>query len=100
MDAISAGTVRAYSTSRLLCNYSIEITARDTNSLVEAAPHLPIGSRVAITFLPNEDFPARVRAARCVRELGFVPVPHLSARRFASAQELENFLSELADGTN
>lgn len=100
MDALTTGAACAYSTSRLLCNYSVEITARDTSSLLEAAPYLPIGSRVSITFLPNEDFPARIKAARCVRELGFIPVPHLSARRFTSAHELEHFLSELASGTN
>lgn len=82
--------------ARLLSDYSIEVTAKDAASLEEVALFLPARTRVSVTFLPNEDFPARVRAARRVRELGFIPVPHLSARRFKSSQELERFLDQLA----
>jgi len=81
----------------LLSHYSVEITAKDASSLLEAAPFMVAGTRVSITFLSNEDFAARVSAAQCVRELGFIPVPHLSARRFKSSQELERFLDDLAN---
>jgi methylenetetrahydrofolate reductase (NADPH) len=80
----------------LLSGYSIEITAKDAASLEEVAALLPARTRVSVTFLPNEDFPARVSAARRARELGFIPVPHLSARRLKSSQELERYLDRLA----
>ena len=37
------------------------------------------------------------RAAKAVRELGFVPVPHISARRLTSQGQLEEFLARLQD---
>jgi methylenetetrahydrofolate reductase (NADPH) len=42
----------------------------------------------------------RLVAARAARRLGFVPVPHISARRLESQSALEEFLTALrADGT-
>jgi len=79
----------------LLQNYSLEMTAKDVPQLEEAADIIPQGTKIAITFLPNEDFPARVVAAARVRQLGFVPVPHISARRLKSQAELEAFLAAL-----
>ena len=38
----------------------------------------------------------RVAAASAVRAAGFIPVPHLSARRLATAGELEDFIAALA----
>jgi methylenetetrahydrofolate reductase (NADH) len=81
--------------ANLLQNYSLEMTAKDVPQLNEAADLIPKDTKIAITFLPNEDFPARVAAAARVRELGFVPVPHISARRVKSQQELESFLAAL-----
>jgi methylenetetrahydrofolate reductase (NADPH) len=80
----------------LLARYSVEITANDVGALSESASLFPAGTRISVTFLPNEDTAARVRAVRSVRELGFVPVPHLPARRFVSSLELESFLDDLA----
>ena len=79
----------------LLQNYSFEMTAKDVRQLEEAADIIPQDTKIAITFLPNEDFPARVAAAARVRQLGFVPVPHISARRVKSEAELEAFLAAL-----
>jgi len=84
---------------RLLDQFSLEMTARDIDALEQAAPLIPAGTRISVTFLPNEDFPARVAAAATVRRLGFVPVPHISARRLRSAAELEGFLESLAAAT-
>src|SRR5690606_25129041 len=47
-------------------------------------------------FLPGEEFPQRVAASAAVKRLGFVPVPHISARRLQSEAELEGFLNDLA----
>jgi methylenetetrahydrofolate reductase (NADPH) len=79
----------------LVENYSFEVTARDIRALEDAAPAIPPGTKIAITFLPNEDFPARVAMAVKLRQLGFVPVPHISARRLKSQAELESFLEAL-----
>ena len=64
--------------------YSLEITAKDVAALREAAPLIPADTPVAITFLPGEEVRARIDAAVAVRELGFEPMPHFSARRIVS----------------
>ena len=69
--------------------YSLEITAKDVAALRAAAPAIAPGTPVAITFLPGETMDARIAAAIAVRELGFEPMPHLSARRIATQEELE-----------
>lgn len=81
---------------RLLNDFSLEMTAKDVAKLEEAAAATPPGTHISVTFLPNENFPDRIAAAKRVKELGFVPVPHFSARRLKSQAELESFLDSLA----
>lgn len=79
----------------LLKNWSIEMTAKDVARLEEAADLIPKGTKIPITFLPGETFEMRIAAAKRVRELGFLPIPHISARRLQSREELERFLGGL-----
>jgi len=81
----------------LLTGYSLEMTGKDVPALLAARDSIPAGTKVNVTFLGNEDLEMRVSAAKAVRELGFVPVPHISARRLASRAQLEEFLSRLQD---
>lgn len=81
----------------LMQNFSLEMTGKDVEALREAAEQIPQGTRVNVTFLGNEDLEMRVTAAKAVKELGFVPVPHISARRIKSKDELQEFLQALAD---
>nr|WP_083701745.1 methylenetetrahydrofolate reductase [Tersicoccus sp. Bi-70] len=73
------------------------MTGKDVPSLMEAKDRIPAGTRINVTFLGNEDLDMRVAAASAVREHGFVPVPHLSARRLKSRDELEEFLGRLQE---
>ncbi|GAA1640901.1 methylenetetrahydrofolate reductase [Brevibacterium sanguinis] len=82
---------------RLLEDFSLEMTGKDVDALREAAAVIPTGTRINVTYLGNEDLPMRVAAAEAVRELGFVPVPHISARRIASEPSLREFLAALQD---
>lgn len=79
----------------LLSNYSIEMTAKDVPHLEAAADIIPQGTKIPVTFLPGETFDMRIAAAKRVRELGFLPIPHISARRLQSQAELESFLAGL-----
>jgi len=72
--------------------YSLEMTAKDNASLREAAPKIPKDTPVAVTFLPGEEASARVASTVAVRELGFEPMPHFSARRITSQEDFENYL--------
>jgi methylenetetrahydrofolate reductase (NADH) len=79
----------------LLNNYSIEMTAKDVAHLEQAADVIPKGTKIPVTFLPGETFEMRIAAARRVKELGFLPIPHISARRLSSQAELEGYLAGL-----
>lgn len=82
-------------TMSLLDGYSLEMTAKDRPGLSAAAPSIPPGTRVNVTFLPTEDQDARLAACRAVTALGFVPVPHIVARRTASLDDLDATLGAL-----
>jgi methylenetetrahydrofolate reductase (NADPH) len=75
--------------------YSLEMTAKEIEGLREAAPLIRPGTQIAITFLPGEEIPQRVEAAVLVRELGFEPIVHLSARRLQSVEELDGYLRDI-----
>lgn len=81
----------------LIKNFSVEMTGKDIAALIEAKDKIPPGTRINVTFLGNEDLEMRVAAAKAVRDLGFVPVPHISARRLASRGDLEKFLQRLQE---
>lgn len=80
----------------LLYAYSLEMTAKDVTNLMAASEFIPPGSNVSITYLSNEDMDARIAAATMIRSLGFVPIPHVAARRQRSEKELADFLARLS----
>lgn len=69
--------------------FSIEITARDTQSLRRVAPQLPPNTPVAVTFLSSEPPEARLSAVHEIRALGFEPMPHVAARLIKSEKEFK-----------
>ena len=77
--------------------YSLEVTAKDANALREVREDIPPKTAISVTFLPGEEMEARVSAAKLVRSLGFEPVPHISARRLRSSEELKEFLLRLRE---
>ncbi len=81
----------------LVQDASLEMTGKDVEALREAAQFIPQGTRINVTFLGNEDLEMRVTAAKAVKELDLIPVPHISARRLQSEDELKEFLQALAD---
>lgn len=79
----------------LLEDYSFEISCRDADRLGGIAGLVPAGTAVSITHLASESDDARIAAARKVQALGFVPVPHVAARRIPSEAALHHFLAGL-----
>ncbi len=73
-------------------DYSMEVSARDVTALATAAARMVPGSTISIPYLPGQDDDSRLAAARAVRQLGFAPMPHLSARRIASPAALDSFI--------
>jgi methylenetetrahydrofolate reductase (NADPH) len=81
--------------ANMVDGYSLEMTAKEIEGLKEAAPLIRPGTQVAVTFLPGEELQQRVDAAVLVRELGFEPIVHLSARRIESENQLDWYLGEI-----
>ncbi len=81
--------------TNMVDGYSLEMTAKEIEGLREAAPLIRPGTQIAVTFLPGEEMEQRVEAAVLVRELGFEPIVHLSARRFTSEAELDQYLGDI-----
>lgn len=72
--------------------FSLEMTAKDLESLHEAAPTIPKETPIAVTFLPGEELDARLAAVKAVRSYGFEPMPHFSARRIKSEEEFVSYV--------
>lgn len=79
----------------LLDGYSLEITAKDVPALREAAPMIAPQTPIAVTFLPGEEMSARIAAVKAVRDLGFEPMPHVSARRLTSVDVFEDMIKQV-----
>jgi len=81
----------------LIDGFSLEMTGKDVPGLEEARHAIPAGTKINVTFLGNEDLDMRVSAAKAVKDMGFIPVPHISARRLGSQEQLEEFLGRLQE---
>jgi len=81
----------------LMDDFSLEITGKDGAAVAGAAANIPAGTRINVTFLGNEDLDLRVRAAQAVQAAGFIPVPHIAARRVRSAGEFREILQALQE---
>ncbi|MDD9206789.1 methylenetetrahydrofolate reductase [Georgenia sp. 10Sc9-8] len=82
----------AQTATTLLNGFSLEMTGRDVDEVSSAQPFVPADTRVNITYLASEDPSTRLTAARAVLDAGLVPVPHVSARRMRSRDELDTVL--------
>ncbi|HFF3758975.1 methylenetetrahydrofolate reductase [Stenotrophomonas forensis] len=76
--------------------YSLEVSAKALPALRAEADRIAPGTIISIPYLASEDDNARLAAARIVRQLGFEPMPHLSARRIESRAALERFMQRAA----
>ena len=85
----------AHQRRELMGDFSLEISGKDLHLLKEAQSAIPPGTKINITYLGNEDMEMRVAAAQAAKELGFIPVPHIAARRLDSRAQLEDFLARL-----
>lgn len=71
---------------------SWEVSAKAVQALRAEAARIAPGTTISIPYLASEDDEARLAAARAIRELGFQPMPHLSARRIGTQAALERFI--------
>ncbi|MDX2202422.1 MAG: methylenetetrahydrofolate reductase [Hyphomicrobiaceae bacterium] len=79
----------------LLAGTSIEMAARRRQDAARIAALLPANTPVYINHMPSTSLDDIADAAVAVREAGLEPVPHLAARRIASASALDAALLRL-----
>jgi methylenetetrahydrofolate reductase (NADPH) len=83
--------------AELLSRASIEVTARDAAVADRLKPDFPRGIDVHVTFLPNDDYRQVEETCARLRQTGFNPVPHLTARNFVSIEALDTHLARLSE---
>lgn len=93
---INMETVR-YEIEALATDYSIETLPSECDKTPSYRDILPAGKTVNIAYLPGSDFGRVANTAARLRCEGFEPVPHLPARAFRTAAELEDALRQLRD---
>ncbi|WP_406873614.1 methylenetetrahydrofolate reductase [Aminobacter sp. P9b] len=81
-------------TSSLVRNFSIEVLPADVAKHADFQDHLPLGTKVYIAYTSGSTTEI-VDAAEKLNAQGMTAVPHIPARRFASHDELRNFLGAL-----
>jgi methylenetetrahydrofolate reductase (NADPH) len=86
----------ATATARFLVAASVEIVPRDADPVSAIRRHLPAGMPVYIACVPGEEYGRIVALAAQLRRVGFLPVPHLTARGLASLSQLDDHLRRLA----
>lgn len=94
MTARGAALPAATPLPAFLQQASVEVTAKDATRLRSEAPAFA-PSAVFLPWLPGEHFEARLAATVSLTDQGFDCVPHLSARRLTSVDELTTQLERL-----
>jgi methylenetetrahydrofolate reductase (NADPH) len=91
-DAGVRAAIRAFAETA-----SFEMAVGDFKSLEAAAPWLPAGKLVSITWLPKDNSEARIATARALTDAGLIAIPHIAARRISGSAELDRLLARLAN---
>jgi len=81
--------------ARLMRDWSVEATLPKADDIEALAEQAPPGTPVYLSALPKNHGVRMAEDAALVRAAGLEPVPHLAARNYASAGELEATLARL-----
>ena len=82
---------------RLARAASIETSTRNVADVGGYPQWIAPGTDVYVTFLPGTPYHHILSTATRLRQAGMNPVPHLAARRFASAAAVADFAARLRD---
>jgi methylenetetrahydrofolate reductase (NADPH) len=77
---------------------SFEATRLEPGDLEAVSAGFPRGTPVYVSAIPKRPPAAQIETVARVAGAGFEPVPHISARSFTSAADLDRHLGLLADG--
>ncbi|HEY4113981.1 MAG TPA: hypothetical protein VGM17_07955, partial [Rhizomicrobium sp.] len=91
---------RADALRALLTDVSIEVTPREPSVAEKLPQYFPPGAATHVTFLPDDDLTASQDTCIALGHAGYLPVPHITARNFATLPLLEDHLARLSHGAN
>jgi methylenetetrahydrofolate reductase (NADPH) len=97
MDAAPLTTTQHQRVAALIGNCSIELSPRDELAGEALRRLLDPGTSVFVNHPPSVTHHDIVAACARLRRAGFVPVPHVAARRLASFTQASDFLQRAAD---
>jgi methylenetetrahydrofolate reductase (NADPH) len=86
--------------TELLASASIEVTPREPGVAQTLREHFASGTDVHVTFLPDDSPDKAVETCARLRQAGFNPIPHLTARNFLDREFLERQLVQLRSDAN
>jgi methylenetetrahydrofolate reductase (NADPH) len=81
----------------LIATASIELSPRDGLAGADLADLFPLTTTVFVSHPPSATYRDIVDACARLRRAGFVPVPHIAARRLDSVEAAVDFLHRLTD---
>lgn len=96
----STDDLRAAALRSLLADVSIEVTPREPSVAEKLPQYFPPGTATHVTFLPDDDLTASQDTCIALRRAGYVPVPHITVRNFATLPLLEHHLARLSREAN
>jgi len=82
--------------AELLASASIEVTPREPGVAETLREHFAAGTDVHVTFLPDDSADKAAETCVRLRQAGFNPIPHLTARNFLGRDALESQLARLS----
>lgn len=74
---------------QLMQHFSIETTPNSAQKVDDFSKHLPAGTCVYVTSLPDTDFSTTLNTCIRLKNEGMNPVPHFTARSIQDANDLE-----------
>lgn len=95
--SVAAPAGLADAISALVREGSLEASTRNLADIDSYSGLLPAGSDVFTPWLPGEPYHHLVAMARHLRQAGFNPVPHVSARRLTNVAAARDFFGRLRD---
>ncbi len=96
MDAQTQSAVQRHRVADLIGTCSIELSPRDEFAGEALRNLLAPGSTVFVNHSPSANHDDIVAACTRLHRAGFVPVPHVAARRLASFAQASDFLRRVA----
>lgn len=81
-----------------LAGFSVEMGSHESESLEKFARRLPDGTDVFLNLFPKDQLDRQVDICAEIRKLGLTPIPHLTARRARTVDDIPRVLGKFIEG--